>query len=322
MATHEIEEITRQIDRITFETVKAAKEEPKRTEDHRFGHILVAVDGSDNSQNALEWAVYIAKAHNARVTTILVLPQKHPVHGTTLPAVNPRSAALWSEMIEQEEKVAKKVLDDALKQCKDAGLKANKRLDHGPIIPAITNAAKTEKCDLVITGSHGRRGLQRLMLGSVAEGVRDHVPTSILIARGPPPAKRILLGVDGSEPSRKAGGIIAGLMAVGPSQVHVVHVVHSPIEGLEPEMKEKWYRAAEDLRGPLMEHVQLPKGTWVHYDVHFGHPAEEMVRVAQEDETDLIVVGNRGLSGLQSLVSGSVSRRVSHQAECSVLIVK
>lgn len=327
MPTKEVDMITDQIDRITFEGASGEKEGKKTNkgetpEGRWFKRILVAVDGSSGAEKALEWAIHLGRGHESRVTVLLVLPQQHAVQGTTLPSVNPRSAKLWGELIEQEEKAAKEILAAAVSACKEAGLRVEKRLERGPVVKMITSVAQEEGSDLVIVGSHGRRGLQRFMLGSVAEGVRDHVPCSILIARARPPAKQILLGVDGSEPSRHAGRAVTGIMKASPSHVHVVHVVHAPVEGLEPEMREKWYRAAQDLREPLMEHAQFPTGSWVHYDVHFGTPSEEMLRIAEDEETDLIVVGCRGLSGLQSLVTGSVSRRVSHHADASVLIVK
>lgn len=322
MTPDEIEEITSQIDKITFGSEAERERVPDEKAGGRFRRILVAVDGSDSADKAIDWAIYLARPAEAKITAVIVLPPKHPIHGTTLPAVNPRSAQLWSDLIQEEEVAAHSILEDARERCRRAGVQVDARLERGPIVKTIARTAQDRDCDLVVVGSHGRRGLERLLLGSVAEGVRDHVHTSVLIARNHPPAQRIVLGVDGSEPSRKAGNTIAGLMEIDPARVHVVHVVHAPIEGLDPDMKEKWHRAAQDLRGPLMEHVDLPKGTWVHYDAHFGRPSEELVRVAKEDEARLIVVGARGLSGLQSLVAGSVSRRVSHEAECSVLIVK
>lgn len=324
MPTREIEDISRQIDRMTFDPDPQSRKERDESDkaDARFRNIMVAFDGSEGAYKALEWGVTVAKAHEARLEVVLVLPQQHPVHGTTLPAINRRSAQMWSEYAKQEEEEGKKMLADALKACEKAGVKAKKRLQRGPVVKTVSEISEAEKNDLVIVGSHGRRGLERFLMGSVAEGVRDHVRCSVLIARNRPPQQKTLLAVDGSESSRKAGRVLAGLMEHASAWVHVVHVVHAPVEGLEPEVREKWQRATQDLRGPLMKHVQFPTGSWVHYDIHFGNPADEVLRIAKEDECGLIVLGSRGLSGVHSLVAGSVSRRVSHHADASVLLVK
>lgn len=324
MPTREIEDITRQIDRMTFQAEPEAEHEQLEDNgsEHRFHNVLVAFDGSEGSHKALEWGITIAKAHEARVEVVLVLPQQHPVHGTTLPAINRRSAQLWAEFAQEEEEEGKRLLAQTMDTCKEAGVKAKKRLERGPVIKTLAEISEAEKSDLVVVGSHGRRGLERFLMGSVAEGLRDHVAASVLIARNRPPQKNTLLAVDGSETSRKAGRVVSGLLEHQAAWVHVVHVVHAPIEGLEPEIKAKWRRATEDLREPLMQHVKFPKGTWVHYDIHFGNPADEILKIAEEDESGLVVLGSRGLSGIHSLVAGSVSRRVSHHAAASVLLVK
>ncbi len=324
MPSREIEDITRQIDRMTFvqEPPTRGEGRAEESDDHRFHDLLVAFDGSEGSDKALEWGVMIAKTHEARMMVVLVLPQQHPVQGTTLPAVHRRSAQLWAEYAQEEEQEGKKMLAQAMEACREAGVKAERRLERGPVVKTLAEVSETRGSDLVIVGSHGRRGLERFLMGSVAEGLRDHVASSVLIARNRPPQKNTLLAVDGSETSRKAGEVVAGVMEHQSSWVHVVHVVHAPIEGLEPEIKEKWHRATQDLREPLMQHVKFPKGSWVHYDIHFGDPADEILRIAKEDESGLVVLGSRGLSGIQSLVAGSVSRRVSHHAAASVLIVK
>lgn len=68
--------------------------------------------------------------------------------------------------------------------------------------------------------------------------------------------------------------------------------------------------------------VRLSKLTNVDYEILSGKPAAEIIAFAEEQDVDLIIMGNRGLSGIKKLVTGSVSKKVVEEASCSVMVIK
>jgi nucleotide-binding universal stress UspA family protein len=143
---------------------------------------------------------------------------------------------------------------------------------------------------------------------------------------------KILLASDGSECAMKAAEAVAELAKKFNASVTVIHVftlptsvapfVGAPGLDLDPALVNRY---AEDVQnavarrtGRILEEAGVPYA--IRQEV--GHPAEVIIRVAEQDGYDLIVVGSRGLSEIRSFFLGSVSDKVSHHAHCPVLIVK
>ena len=138
----------------------------------------------------------------------------------------------------------------------------------------------------------------------------------------------ILLASDGSECALKAAETAATVATMFASRLTVLNVFkpvpyigafEAPIApGLEPKY------VAEIQDEAIRSVSRLLEGRDILFDcrTEIGYPSEEIVRAADEEHCDLIIMGNRGLSGIKSLVLGSVSDQVTHHAHCPVLIVK
>jgi nucleotide-binding universal stress UspA family protein len=142
----------------------------------------------------------------------------------------------------------------------------------------------------------------------------------------------ILLASDGSDNALRAAMAAGDLAKKYGSRVTVVHVYmpptqFAPIIGAEGvtfdaavlnEIMTTTQDSVSRRTGKILEE------TGVKYEVRqeVGHPAESIIRVAEEQKADLIVLGSRGLSAVKSFFLGSVSDRVVHHAHCPVLIVK
>lgn len=146
-----------------------------------YQRILVAVDGSDTSDRALEEAIALAKSCGAQLRLV------HGVDEVTLnwdgEYINP--AEIWEAMA----KSGRAILDKAVARATGAGLQADAKLIEittlGQRIPqAIAEAAESWPADLIVIGTHGRRGLSHLLLGSVAEGVVRVATKPVLLIRG------------------------------------------------------------------------------------------------------------------------------------------
>lgn len=143
---------------------------------------------------------------------------------------------------------------------------------------------------------------------------------------------KILLCSDGSEGALKAAKAAGTLAEKFQASLTVLHVFQIPAEftplmpmtgfSLDPERLDE---AAKQAREAVARHVASAlEGRNVQYDFRqeTGYPAEVIVQVAEEEASDLIVLGSRGLGAFKAFFLGSVSHRVSHHAPCSVLIVK
>jgi len=145
---------------------------------------------------------------------------------------------------------------------------------------------------------------------------------------------KILLATDGSASSRKALEFAVEMAARYEAQLYVLHVISSmqiPVDILE-------YVSAEDIEDSptsvYLEKVGLKivrqsekecKATGcenVHTVVLRGDPADTIIEFAKEKEVDVVILGSRGFRGIKGKLLGSVSRKVSHAAVCTCIIVK
>lgn len=145
-----------------------------------YSHILVATDGSDLADRALDQAIAIAKALNSEVTVVTV---SEPV-GVAGAYAYEGYVIDPNELIERQEEVARGLLDKAEAKVTAAGLGV-RTVHVKDSFPAdgIVITAQNLRTDLIVMGSHGRRGLGRLLLGSQTNNVLAHTKTPVLVTR-------------------------------------------------------------------------------------------------------------------------------------------
>lgn len=145
-----------------------------------FKHILLGTDGSAASERAAEMAVDLARTHSARLTVLFVVdPYPYLGIGDTNPmGFQAYMASAQQHAAQAHAKVA------ALCQRKDPPIVPESRVvEDVTAVHGIVDTAKAEGADLIIVGSHGRSGLGRLMLGSVATKVVSQSPVPVLVVR-------------------------------------------------------------------------------------------------------------------------------------------
>ncbi len=146
-----------------------------------YKRILVAVDGSQTSIKALTAALRLAKEVFARVRIIYVVEET--IYLASYGAFGDYSGAIKAEL----HKTGVKVLEDALAIAKAAGVETDtKLLDDfgGHLGESVANEAKNWDADLIVVGTHGRRGIDRILMGSGAEQVVRLAPVHTLVVRG------------------------------------------------------------------------------------------------------------------------------------------
>ena len=148
-----------------------------------YKHIMVAVDESNTSRKALDEAIALARLHDAKLEIAHAvdesLVQSFSTHGVALA----NAKQLEKALVEGGETV----LGEAVAAARAAGLEPAQRLLTSQELHSadqIAKAVEDSGADLLVVGSHGRRGFRRLLLGSVAENLVRKVEVSILIVRG------------------------------------------------------------------------------------------------------------------------------------------
>ena len=146
-----------------------------------FKHILVPVDGSEFSQKAATYAAGFAQTMGARITALNVKPP-HQLAQAGEGLLNDLLAP--DKLEERVERMAQKCLQDVAQACQAVGVPCHTLAVEGDSpAQAILAAATSEGCDLVLMASHGRTGLERLIIGSETQKVLSHTALPVLVYR-------------------------------------------------------------------------------------------------------------------------------------------
>jgi nucleotide-binding universal stress UspA family protein len=211
------------------------------------------------------------------------------------------------------------------------------RVTLGPVVGGIVEEARSGAADLIVLGSHGRSGFERLVLGSVTERVLRMAPCSVLTV---PPAstalpaprlfERIVAGIDFSETSTHALTFALSLAQEANAHLTVVHVVEMPhvtsgrlLHG-QDQMSELARQLVDSARARLAAAVPAAARDWcdLRERLEIGRPHDEILRVADEDHAGLVVVGVHGHGVFDTLIFGSTAQHIVRRATCPVLTVR
>jgi nucleotide-binding universal stress UspA family protein len=148
-----------------------------------YSNIVCAIDGSDLSTKAFTHAIALAGKLGARLTAVTVTdPSIIIAPGAEMMMVD--TSSILGELDKAKAESAKGVLEGASKLARSAGIDlATQHVTDMPAAEGIIRHAKTAGADLIVMGSHGRRGLGRLLLGSQAAEVLAHAEVPVLIIK-------------------------------------------------------------------------------------------------------------------------------------------
>ncbi|MGH2555772.1 MAG: FAD-dependent oxidoreductase [Actinomycetota bacterium] len=257
-----------------------------------YRKMVVGTDGSPTATAARDAALRLAKKFRAE---LLILCAYDP------PRMNRRVA----------EDVIRRSLDAAARQ----KVTATGEIAQADPAEMIIDAAEQESADLIIVGNKGMGQATRFRLGSVPDRVAHYAPCDLLIVdttrsdrsrRADLGYKKLLAGTDGSPTASEAARKAFELAMLLRSTVTLVYVGDPVVGAITLE---------DTARG-------RPEGVKVEPLVATGEPAEALVQVAEAADIDLIVVGNKGMSGARRFLLGSVPNQVAHYAPTDVLIAK
>jgi nucleotide-binding universal stress UspA family protein len=288
--------------------------------------ILVPCDFSECSGQALRRAATLAAWYKASITLLHAVP----LWPTTLefpPYVNPLTleSATRDQLLAELEAFAAPIFDPPLE--------VQLLVRGGSPVTEILAATQETAADLVVMGTHGRRGFRGWALGSVTERVLRAVPCPVLtvhpdgdapISAHQAPFQRILCAIDFARPSRAALHYALGLAQEGDARLTLVHVMDDDLPPPPFNTPEHRRYVENAVREQLEKVVPVSARGWCHFEevVRAGEPHTEILRLAHERDVQLIVLGVHGASALAAALFGSTARHVVREAPCPVLTVR
>ena len=293
--------------------------------------ILCPIDFSPASSRVVEEAVALARRDKARITGLHVYnPMVAPI--PMLPAPADRVSQSEIERIRDHITACFAAVAD------DVDVEAV--VDIGRPAATIVERAASLSADLIVMGTHGARGLERFLLGSVAEHVLRRAPCPVLTVPAQRPSslvfpwRRYLCAVDLSEPSHAALHYTASLAKTLGGTVTVLLVIEWPwLEPPPPSLSElppaqaaalaEYRRSVEATATTQLEALVLDAGIdRATVRIRHGKPYVEILRLAEEDHVDVIVTGVGGRSAVDMALLGSTTNQVVRRASCPVLTLR
>ena len=287
------------------------------TSDIHFKRILVGIDFSKQAALALKTAIAIGEIFGSEI--FLVNAVSPFVYGTGQEPILPEmiSAEIDSAKEEMKQIVAGEPRLD--------GLRLKTTVAYAGAVDLIEHIASEEKVDLIVLGSHGSSGLERLVLGSVAETVLRKAACPVLVL-GPNcraeqhPFRSILFATNLETTGLRAAQYASALSEHVHGRLTLLHVIENQtnVPSLESGLIEN--RLKQELQSLLPSNVGLfcePK-----VRLEYGSPAELIPVVAESESVSLIVVGLRNPSGLADHSPWSTLSHVIREAKCGVLGVR
>lgn len=278
----------------------------------RYRKILVAIDGSDSSMHALQESLSLASAEGSRITVVSVSRQF--VGNISAALKNPFRVA--HSKAKEMAKLSRVSVTTIITTISEEGEPYGK----------ILGVAEAEECDLIVVGTKGMSGLERVLVGSVAAAVIGHSHRDVLVipARAQIGWKRILVATDGSKFSRVAVERAINYAKKYGSELTAVTVVDAPAElsGVSPgaveDMIRKAKRYVEEVKSQA-DSAGLKTETFV---LEGGEASRKLTDFAAGHNISIIVMGSHGRKGLSKLLVGSVAEKIIGYAHCPVLIAK
>ncbi len=286
--------------------------------------ILVATDFSTNADHALDFARRLAGVFGAEI---------HLVHVRILLEGRQQSQELQRELERLDIQHDRQTEEALAKHAGQTGSGVRTHLVRGlSVSESLLESALDLQCDLVVMGTHGRRGLRHLLLGSVAEEIVRTATVPVITVRESADtdersAGSILVAHDFSERSTAAVAVAREWALALGAEVHLLHVV-------EPVVYPEFYavdvmpdevlhrieeRSVEAMEAAAAEQLQ---GVPHSLEVVSGRAVDAILDAADPERFDLVIMGTRGLSGLQHLLLGSVAEGVVRRSGIPVLTVR
>jgi nucleotide-binding universal stress UspA family protein len=286
-----------------------------------YSTIVVGFDESESSKAALKEASLRVKKHGGRLLLV------HAVF------FDQEEFVILPSQMEERIESGKRLCRTAKGGLHDEyGMNGNVEsfLCEGEPPAMIVDIAREKKADLIALGTYGRKGLKRLLMGSVTSHVILDASCDVLVVKKPcmhcvGSYHSILVPFDGSDSSTKALIKACALAKIDGAEVSVLYVIpryEEMIDFFKTEMiKKSLFQEAQKIVERATA-IAAQAGVMIKATVQEGHAGEKIVEISDTMKHDLIVVGTHGWSGMNKAVMGSTAERVIAYASCPILIAR
>jgi nucleotide-binding universal stress UspA family protein len=286
-----------------------------------YNSIVVGYDESLSSKAALKEASRWVKVHGGKLFLI------HAVY------FDQEEFAILPSQMEKRFEFGTKVCLDAKKNIHDEfGLNSNieSMVCEGEPPDVIVDMANGKKADLIAVGTYGRKGLKRLLMGSVTSQVIMKSPCDVLVVtrectRCTGRYNSLLVPFDGSESSKKALARACELSKLDGGEITVLYVIPRYEEMMDffktETIKKSLFQEAEKILDSAKK-IAAGLGVQIKAVVQEGHASDKIVELSEKFKNDLIVMGTHGWSGMNKAIMGSTAERIIAHAARPILIVR
>ncbi|OGW23465.1 MAG: hypothetical protein A2077_02780 [Nitrospirae bacterium GWC2_46_6] len=281
--------------------------------------ILVAFDGSEYSRAALIESSNRVKRHGGSIIMV------HAVY------FDEEEFGIAPEQREKRFELGKNVCYQARETFSaEFNIDIESIVCEGEPPDVIGNIAREKKADLIAMGTHGRKGLKRLIMGSVTSKVIVNSQCDVLVVKRPciecvGEYKSILVPFDGSEFSKKALGRACDISKADSADVTVLYVIPRYEEMIgffrTESIKKSLLNEAQKITDAAKD-LAFSRGVSIAATIQEGHAGDRIVEIASAMKHDLIAMGTYGWKGVDKAIMGSATERVIMNASCPVLVVK
>lgn len=284
-----------------------------------YNTIVVAFDNSEFSRSALIESSNWIKKHGGRIVMV------HAVY------FDEEEFAIAPEQREKRFELGKKVCYQTRQSISsEFGIDVESLLCEGEPPDVIVEIAREKRADLISMGTYGRKGLKRLLMGSVTSKVIVNAPCDVLVIKKPCSEcagtyGSILVPFDGSEFSKKALDRACQLSKMDGADITVLYVIPRYEEMIgffkTESIKQSLFKEAEKIMDEAKK-IALSHGASIASTIQEGHAGDRIVEIASAMKHDLIVMGTYGWKGVSKAIMGSTTERVIMNASCPVLVVR
>ena len=292
-------------------------------------HILLATDFSPCSAPAFRYAVEWAKIFEAQLTLF---------HGISLQPGVDIDAGIAQRYLDEQRKVAEEHLRQLLHEAHQQVPHAVLEMRTGLTSAQICDVAREHKADLIITGTHGWTGFNRVLFGSIAERVIQRAPCPVLSIPDRSPEetadlhtlairpRQIVLPLDFSDCSMDAyeyGVQVAKWFDASLTLVYAVEPLSYSLDfSLTHPLEDKTNRSIIEQRLQKLTAVLVEQGLSAQYELLDKPSMDAILKTGASLEADLVVMGTHGRKGLPRLILGSTTAKVLQHSPYPILTVK
>jgi nucleotide-binding universal stress UspA family protein len=281
--------------------------------------ILCPVDFFPASDAAVRYATGLAANYGAAI---------HLVHVVMPVAISPYEYAVdTTEIMRSMEKRSTNEMNDVVARIRAASVPAEAELRVGDVYDEIKGAIDDVRPDLIVVGTHGRRGVERWFMGSTTEKLLRHSPVplvTISAAAGEwwrdPQFGRILVTTDFSEGTRDARAYAFSVAQENDSKLTLLHVVQDLALDVSATYRDSLLAG---VRRQLETLVPGEARNWcdIKTRVETGVPYRIILRTIEDDRPDLLIMNIHGKGVLDRALLGSTAERVVRAASCPVMMI-